>query len=392
MPFRKSSGKKYNGIYEYYRSNDPDKKTVAYYISYRDETGKATGKVKTEAISKEDALQILNSKKGESVKARKIKTSEKETLQNRVKNDALIFDEMAALYYSERTAKNNHRDKRRYQNHLSPLIGKKKVSKFNTSDVIKLQKDLLGKKITKPGEDDGRTLSPKTVDNIIDQLKAMFNEGMRDKNGWCSHNPAADKDVKKITQDEDKARLRIFTDEELGELFELAKTNPRMYLFFQVMYYTAARPEAIISLQVKDINFSQNKIHLKAMKKAKAYSVPMADAIIPILKEWIKEHDLKYSHFIFYPMQTGDKTKPAIYENFRRSSRALMESFNEDVPVTDRKNRATLYTLRHTAATKLVRKLGIKVAKEYLNHSDLKVTEIYTKVGDTELQEAANAL
>ena len=36
MGFRKVSGKKYNSIYEYYKDSDHDKKTIAYYIMYRD--------------------------------------------------------------------------------------------------------------------------------------------------------------------------------------------------------------------------------------------------------------------------------------------------------------------------------------------------------------------
>ena len=36
MGFRRIKAKKYSGISEYYRDSDIDKKTVAYYIDYRD--------------------------------------------------------------------------------------------------------------------------------------------------------------------------------------------------------------------------------------------------------------------------------------------------------------------------------------------------------------------
>lgn len=404
MPFRKTKGDKHSGIFEYYRSNDHDKATVAYYISYRDETGKSTGRVKIDAKTLKDALKTLNERKASASEIREHSSKSLDILHHRVKNNVLTFDEMAKLYYSSRTAKNNHMDERQYNNHLKPIIGRRKVSKFTTENVIELQTALLSKRIRKEGEDDGRTLSPKTVDNIINQLKSMFNEGKRDKNRWCLNNPVADKDVKALTQDEDKSRLRILTDNELQRLFELASVNQRTYLLMKLLYHTAARPDAIISLQVKDINFKQNKIHLKAMKKAKAYSVPIVEEIALLLKEWIEEHQLKYSHCIFYPIQSYNnaktakekeelKKKHARYENFRLSAKSIIdEEFNADVPTTDRRNSVSLYTLRHTAATKLVKKLGIKVAKEYLNHSDLKVTEIYTKVDDDDLQAAAGVL
>lgn len=400
MPFRpavkprKGVRSKYSGIYEYYKTKDPDKTTQAFYIAIRDTDDKVR-KVKTDAKDKDEALKLLNEERARIRTEKNALENTKQHTHQRIRHNNLSFDDMANLYYSGRIAKNNHRDMQRYYNHLSPLIGTTKVSKLTTKDVLKLQNDLLSKKITKKGENKNqRTLSPKTVDNIIDQLSAMFNEGMRDKNNWCKNNPVADKDIKKLTKDEDKSRLRILSDKELKNLFALAKElNPRTYLLFKILYHTAARPDAIISLQVKDISFSQHKIYLKAMKKAKAYSVPMVNEISNLLKEWINEHELNQNHYIFYPIQTGNKNKPAIYENFRRAAKSIIDDeLNKNIPTSDRKHRVTLYTLRHTAATKIVAKLGIKVAKEYLNHSDLKVTEIYAKVLDKQMEEAAEIL
>lgn len=59
MGFRKIKAKKYTGIYEYFKDSDNDKKTISYYISYRDIDNK-TKKVKCEADIKEEALYILN--------------------------------------------------------------------------------------------------------------------------------------------------------------------------------------------------------------------------------------------------------------------------------------------------------------------------------------------
>jgi integrase len=196
-----------------------------------------------------------------------------------------------------------------------------------------------------------------------------------------------------LTDSRDATRLRVLTDEELQTLFNLASTKPRLYLLLKLLYHTAARPAAIIELQVKDIDFTHGKIYLKAMKKAKAYNVPMVDSLKELVKQWIDEHDLKPSHYVFYPIQTGDKNKPAIYENFKRAAKKIMdEEFNKYVPTADKRNRVTMYTLRHTAATVLVKKFGIKIAKDYLNHSDLKVTEIYAKIADEDMKEAANGL
>lgn len=391
MAFRSIKGKTYNGISEYYNPNDPDKATLAFYINVRDADNKPKKK-RIEAKDRDEALEELNNYKAKVKKLKKEIKKEATALRHRSKNDLLTFDDIAFLYYSERNAKNNRKDEQAYYNHLSPIIGKKKVATFTTKDALKLQSDLLGKTINKVGEVK-RPMSPKTVDNLINQLKAMFYEGMRDSNRWSIRNPIADKDVKKLTDSQDTARLRVLSESELQTLFDLASTKPRLYLLLKLLYHTAARPEAIIELQVKDIDMTHNKIYLKAMKKAKAYNVPMVVSIKQLLTAWIAEHDLKHTHYIFYPVQTGEKTKPAIYENFRRAAKSIMDDeFNTHISTIDRRNRVTLYTLRHTAATVLVKKLGIKVAKDYLNHSDLKVTEIYAKIADEEMKGAADAL
>lgn len=391
MAFRSIKGKKYSGISEYYNSNDTDKATKAFYINVRDSENQPK-KIKTNAKDRDEALEELNKYKASITKIKKEIKRDSEYLTHKVKTDSLTFDDMAKLYYAERKAKNNTKDEQAYKNHLSPIIGKKKVANFTTKDALKLQSDLLNKTIDKVGEAK-RPISAKTVDNLINQVKAMYYEGMRDSNRWAIRNPIADKDVKKLTDSHDISRLRVLSEAELQTLFEFASTKPRLFLLLKLLYHTAARPEAIIDLQVKDIDFTHRKIYLKAMKGARAYSVPMVDSIKQILVAWIKEHSLKHGEYIFYPIQTGDKSKPAIYENFRRAAKSIMDDeFNATIPTTDRRNRVTLYTLRHTAATVLVRKFGIKVAKEYLNHSDLKVTEIYAKIVDEEMREAADGL
>ena len=69
MGFRKLRAKKYSGIYEYFKDSDKDKRTIAYYISYRDIDNK-TKKNRCDANTKEDALKILNDKRAELTKDR----------------------------------------------------------------------------------------------------------------------------------------------------------------------------------------------------------------------------------------------------------------------------------------------------------------------------------
>ncbi|MDO8454404.1 MAG: hypothetical protein Q7S59_07540 [Sulfurimonas sp.] len=81
MPFRKIKQKKYNGINEYFRKSDHDKKTVSFYITFRDIDNKVK-REKTDAINKDEALELLNKKK---YNYQKIEEKYKKTLLSFIK-------------------------------------------------------------------------------------------------------------------------------------------------------------------------------------------------------------------------------------------------------------------------------------------------------------------
>ena len=97
MAFRKIRGKKYNSIYEYYKDSDHDKKTLAYYIMYRDLDNKPK-KIKTAANNKDEALQILNDKKVELSKNREHITKDISLLHQKIMNSNLSLEDIAKLY------------------------------------------------------------------------------------------------------------------------------------------------------------------------------------------------------------------------------------------------------------------------------------------------------
>jgi len=163
--------------------------------------------------------------------------------------------------------------KRRYYNHISPTIldksnapfGKYKLKSITVANIENLQK-ILSTKINPRRQ---QVYAASTRNEIIFVLRAIFNLGI--KNSWCSKNPINDDDVqtdiKKTLQQHEPGR--IFTDDELKKFWNLEElvSKPRLYLFTTLCYYTGGRPDAIIDIQVKHINFNENRISLKAMKK-----------------------------------------------------------------------------------------------------------------------------
>ncbi len=394
MGFKKIKTKKYNGIHEYYKNSDESKNTVSLYAVYRDEYG-SPKKVNTKTIDKDVALKFLNDKKDEVTRLKKTMDKEELQLQKKVQRKSFTLDQMAALYFDGRTTKGNTDDRQKYAKRVSPILGKKKAAKITTDDINALQfkiQDLY---------------APKTTNETINSLRALYNVAI--SKGWVEKNPVIRKKVdapngiKKL--EESKESGRVLSDDELNELWEIDefKMNDRLMLFMKLCYYTGARPDAIMNLQVKHINFATKKIQLKAMKGGKAYSRKLTDELEELLRAWIGKYELSYGNFIFFPIQSylradtqeqrdAAKNKHALYTGYRRLIQKILDPvFNVGIPAGEKMHRIVIYSLRRTAGTNVYKKYGIKHAQKFLNHTDIVTTVKYLNIDD-DMEDIEDAL
>ena len=385
MGFRKVSGKKYNSIYEYYKDSDHDKKTIAYYIMYRDLENKPK-KIKCDATNKDDALKILNDIKAKLLKDRKEIKRDSSLLHQKIMNNNLSLDDVAKLYFPTKTAKSTDMIESSYNRLVSPTLGQIKIKKIKTEDI----KDLSNILKNTPSRQ-GTPLNPRTIKKVISELRALFNWAI--KQVYIDKNPVIVKEIIKVDRNEPG---RVLSDEELEKLWNLDEfvVRPRLFLFLKTCYHTGARPSGVLTIQVKHINFSKGTIHIRAMKQGKPYEARVGKELLDLLKNWIKEHDLKHDNFIFYPIQLykrakTEKEKQEIkntsvkYGRYSESLRIIFDRhFNQDIGTYDLAYRVTVYTMRRTAATKVYKKFGIVHAKRFLNHTEIDTTMKYLNIED----------
>ena len=385
MGFRKVSGKKYNSIYEYYKDSDHDKKTIAYYIMYRDLENKPK-KIKCDALNKDDALKILNDKKLELTKDRKAIKRDSSLLHQKIMNNNLSLEDVAKLYFPTKTVKSTDMIESAYTRLVSPTLGQMKIKKIKTEDIKNLSNILKNT----PSRQ-GTPLNPRTIKKVIDYLRALFNWAI--KQAYIDKNPVIVKEIIKVDRNEPG---RVLSDEELEKLWNLDEfvVRPRLFLFLKTCYHTGARPSGVLTIQVKHINFSKGTIHIRAMKQGKPYEARVGKELLDLLKDWIKKHDLKHDNFIFYPIQLykrakTDKEKQEIkntavkYGRYSESLRIIFDRhFNQNIGTYDLAYRVTVYTMRRTAATKVYKKFGIVHAKRFLNHTEIDTTMKYLNIED----------
>ncbi len=169
MPLRPMKQKKYKGIYEYYKTSDVDKATTAFYISVRDDEGKPK-KIKTEASTANEAVVALAQYKSQRVN-RTLSTIMKTQVTSKT-----TLDELADMFFNQRSTANNPKDKRKYELHISPILGSMNIHKVQKNHLQKLQDELEVKQIQVAANSEIMvTPSAKTVNTIIDLTYFILN-------------------------------------------------------------------------------------------------------------------------------------------------------------------------------------------------------------------------
>lgn len=353
MPLRKMKQKKFKGIYEYYKASDTDKRTLAYYISVRDTNGNPK-KIKINAITAEEAVTALAH----------YKASRSTTPV--IQNHKLTLSDLAQQFFSKRDTSNNQKEKRRYELHVEPVLGKTFIHKLTKRDIQNLQTLLKQKQIPSSNKANAPLIymSAKTINNITD-ITGRLMQWAYDQE--MLPNPLPKTEKLKI----DNERQRVFTQDELALIFD--NTEGETYIFLLLAYHTAQRPQSILQLQKKHI--INDSILIESIKNQSTHLVPISSTLKESLVPWAK--NLKSDDFIV----TQNKS-PMPYQTISgRISKLFKKLFNQNLDYKkDSKIWASMYTLRHTALTNIYAHTSdIYAAQAIANHSNIQMTQRYAK-------------
>ena len=315
--------KKYTGVYQ----NKLENGDISYSINYKDNDGKkvwfTVGKKSggiTEVYAYNKRNEFVNkSRLGE----------EPPALEKKKKKQIITLDSIAKESYELKALhnKNNKLSKRKYEMHISPLLGKKDIKSITTDDIQKLQSQKI------------KEFSPKTVNTIIGELSTVFNYAI-DKE-IILINPA--KKVKKLKVD--NARERYLNKDEIALLLDYVKEDNQAYLFVMLALTTGARVGALTKLTKRDIDFENKIINILDEKNDERYTAFFYnEKLEKLLKDSTKIRKLD--------IPILQKNEANLYEQIKdKVSKVLNMLFNEGI--TNPKHRVVIHTLRHTFASHL---------------------------------------
>lgn len=180
-----------------------------------------------------------------------------------------------------------------------------------------------------------------------------------------------------------KKERAVLTRAEIEKLYyacECYKDKALLGLF----YGCGLRKSEAEALNLKDISFRGKLVYVRSGKGKRRRVVPMPERVIADLKEYYYQERVHILH-----KQEADTSDPqrafllnvngsrTMGQSFWRRLRYLVLKAEIDSP-----ERVTLHSLRHSIATHLLDGgVSIEQVRDFLGHTHLESTQVYTRVG-----------
>lgn len=188
----------------------------------------------------------------------------------------------------------------------------------------------------------------------------------------------------------------VLTREEVARLLGAVKVD-RFRTVLRLIYACGLRIQEAVRLEVRDIDRAGGRIHLRNTKGGKARYVPIAPEMLADLERFWKRH--RHPRFLFPGLRSGWRAgKLPVVELARAaktpmSASAVQGAFRLALAASGIKKEATPHTLPHCYATHLLEEgVSLRYVSEYLGHSTLETTLIYTHLTATTHEQTLAAL
>jgi len=156
--------------------------------------------------------------------------------------------------------------------------------------------------------------------------------------------------------------------------------NPKHNLMIRIAYSSGLRVSEVVNLKVKDIDLESNTVIIRNGKGKKDRLTVLSKKIKPNLQKFVACKNLH--DFVFASERGGKLTTTTLQKVFQK---ALANS--------KIKKTATFHSLRHSFATHLLENgVDIRYVQELLGHSNIRTTQIYTKVTNPKLKNIKSPL
>lgn len=146
---------------------------------------------------------------------------------------------------------------------------------------------------------------------------------------------------------------------------------------------TGLRVGELVALQLDHLNLSGRKLTVREGKGAKDRQVPLTGRLVETLHGWLERRIEKVgpeSRWVFPTRDGGQLLTRYVRKVVKR------EAEKADIREVER---VSPHTLRHTAATDLLRDTGnLELVRQFLGHESVETTQLYTHLVNKDLDQA----
>jgi integrase len=284
----KIDARKWRGVYGY----DSEKRKVqgkldtCYYITYRTTERLVWEKVgwKSEGYTPQIASEKRSERVGEVRHSGTVKTA-KEIAREREKRDRTLNEIKKAYFNSERgkNLKGKITDLNRYDKHIKPILGKRRISSLAPLDIERVKAAMKGK-------------ATATIANALELLRRLINYGTK-------YNLCASLEFTILLPDKDNELVEYLEPDQAERFLKVLdswKTQDVARMLKMAMV-TGLRRGELFKLQDQNLDFQLNIIKIRDPKGKKSTSIPMNRIAKKILETQIEWRDKKFpcSSYIF---------------------------------------------------------------------------------------------
>jgi integrase/recombinase XerD len=243
------------------------------------------------------------------------------------------------------------------------VFAKETVLKINDMHIRSYHKHLQ----QKPSKTKKKTISESHVHSQLLALKMYF--GYLERTHKINTNPF----TLKLKSPKNEVK-NVLTQEQIQILYKHCQTQEET-IILHLCYGCGLRRTEAVSLNKTDINIEKKLLFVRNGKGKKRRVIPITEAITADFKMFL-ESKINTEEVCFLTNK----------QNNRMSGNTMHGIFKELLKKTGIK-KASLHYLRHSIATHLLENdMSIEMVRDFLGHSRLSTTQIYTKINSLKMK------
>jgi integrase len=244
----------------------------------------------------------------------------------------------------------------RYDKHLKAALADKRLDEIAPFDLERLKSDLLK-----------RGLAPATVKHCLVIVRQVFNKAV----AWGLYkgpNPVTAVKMPVLQNSRERFLSHAEADRLLERLKEVRTLN--LHDMCLLALHTGLRRGEIFNLKGHDLDFENGVIRVADTKNLTTRHAYMTAAT----RSMLERRNPEAPDALVFPDRDGNK-RVAMSKNFQR----IVDELSFNASVTDRRQRVSFHTLRHTFASWLAMQgESLITLKDLLGHKTTAMTERYS--------------